>query len=105
MESAMTLRKTAPPELSDESLAIHHVSVLEVEIGHGAMSTMRKAMKEVAAQTGVSYDDVMHGLSGHMYWVESTGTLLCVIPLPDNDLYLEIPEDFWRIRELSQATH
>ncbi len=105
MESALTLRKTAPPELSDESLAIHHVSVLEVEIGHGAMSTMRRAMKEVAAQTGVSFDDVMHSLSGHMYWVESTGMLLCVIPLPENDLYLEIPEDFWRIRELSQATH
>jgi hypothetical protein len=105
MESALTLRKNAPPELSDESLAIHHVSVLEVEIGHGAMSTMRKAMKEVAAQTGVSFDEVMRGLSGHMYWVEATGTLLCVIPLPDTDLYLEIPEDFWRIRELSQATH
>jgi hypothetical protein len=105
MESALTLRKTAPPELSDESLAIHHVSVLEVEFGHGALSTMQRAMKEVAAQTGVSYDDVMHRLNGHMYWVESTGTLLCVIPLPDNDLYLEIPEDFWRIRERSYATH
>jgi len=105
MESALTLRKTAPPELSDNTLAVHHVSILEVEIGHGAMSTMRKALREVAAQTGVSYEDVMHGLSGHMYWVESTGTLLCVIPLPDVDLYLEIPEDFWRIRERSQATH
>jgi hypothetical protein len=105
MESAMTLRKTAPPELFDDKLAIHHVSILEVEIGHGAMSTMRKAMKEVAAQTGISYEEVMHGLSGHMYWVESTGMLLCVIPLPETDLYLEIPEDFWRIRERSQATH
>ena len=36
------------------------------------MSTMRKAMKEVAAQTGVSFDEVMRGLSGHMYWVEAT---------------------------------
>lgn len=105
MEPALTLRKTAPPELLDETLAIHRVTILEVEIGHGAMSTMRRAMKEVAAQTGVSYEEVMHGLSGHMYWVESTGTLLCVIPLPETDLYLEIPEDFWRIRELSQATH
>ena len=105
MESALTLRKTAPPELSDNTLAVHHVSILEVEIGHGAMSTMRKALKEVAAQTGVSYEDVMRGLSGHMYWVESTGMLLCVIPLPEIDLYLEIPEDFWRIRERSQATH
>ncbi len=105
MESSLTLRKSAPPELSEHGSVIHHVSVLEVEIGHGAMSTMRRAMKEVAAQTGMSYADIMHGLSGHMYWVESTGALLCVIPLPENDLYLEIPEDFWRIRELSQATH
>ena len=105
MESALTLRKTAPPELSDESLAIHHVSVLEVQIGHGAMSTMRKAMKEVAEQTGVSFEDVMHGLSGHMYMVAATGTLLCAIPLHENELYLEIPEAFWRIREVSQATH
>ncbi|EFL49167.1 conserved hypothetical protein [Solidesulfovibrio fructosivorans JJ]] len=105
MESALTLRKTAPPELAEQSHAIHHVSVLEVEIGHGAMSTMKRAMKEVAAQTGASYEDLMHGLSGQMYWVASTGALLCVIPLPESDLYLEIPEDFWRIRELSQATH
>ena len=40
-----------------------------------------------------------------MYWVEATGALLCVIPLPEDDLYLEIPEDNWRIRELSQSTH
>jgi hypothetical protein len=40
-----------------------------------------------------------------MYWVEATGKLVCVIPLPDNDLYLEVPEDFWRIRERSRATH
>jgi hypothetical protein len=105
MESALTLRKTAPPELSDRSLAIHHVSILEVEIGHDAMATMRKAMREVADQSGVSYAEVMHGLSGQMYWIQSTGMLLCVIPLPETDLYLEIPEDFWRIRELSQATH
>jgi len=105
MESALTLRTTAPPELSDDDLVVHHVSVLEVEFGNGAMSTVRRAMKEVAAQTGVSYDDVMQGLSGHMYWVEATGKLLCVIPLPENDLYLEVPEDFWRIRERSQATH
>lgn len=104
MESALTLRKSTPPELSEHGF-IRHVSVLEVEIGHGALSTMRKAMKEVAAQTGMAYADVMHGLSGHMYWVEATGSLLCVIPLPDDDLYLEIPEAFWRIRELSQATH
>lgn len=105
MESAMTLRSTAPPELNDEHLVIRHVSILEVEIGRGAMSTMRKAMKEVADQTGVSYADVMHSLSGHMYWIEDTGMLLCVIPLPEKDLYLEIPEDFWRIREVSQAIH
>ena len=104
MEPALTLRKNAPPELSEHGF-IHHVSVLEVEIGNGALSTMRKAMKEVAAQTGVSYADIMHGLSGHMYWVEATGALVCVIPLPEDDLYLEIPEDFWRIRELTQATH
>jgi len=104
-ELALTLRTTAPPELGDDSLVVRHVSILEVEIGRGAMSTMRKAMREVASQTGVSYADVMHGLSGQMYWIETTGKLLCVIPLPDTDLYLEIPEDFWRIRELSQATH
>lgn len=105
METALTLRKTAPPELADGNLAVYHVSILEVEIGHSAMDTMRRAMKEVAAQTGVRYEDVMHSLSGHMYWVESTDKLLCVIPLPETDLYLEIPSDFWRIRELSQATH
>ena len=105
MESALTLRTTAPPELSDDTLVVHHVSILEVEFGYGAMSTVRKAMKEVAAQTGLTYAAVMRELSGHMYWVESTGKLLCVIPLPENDLYLEVPEDFWRIRELSQATH
>lgn len=104
MESALTLRRNAPPKLSEHGF-IHRVSILEVEIGHGAMTTMREAMKEVAAQTGVSYAEVMHGLSGHMYWVEATGSLLCVIPLPNDDLYLEIPEDNWRIRELSQATH
>jgi len=104
MEESLTLRKSAPPELSEHGF-IRHVSVLEVEIGHGALSTMRKAMKEVAAQTGMRYADIMHGLSAQMYWVESTGVLLCVIPLPEDDLYLEIPEDSWRIRELSQATH
>ena len=104
MESALTLRKSAPPALSEDGF-IRQLSVLEVEIGHGAMSTMRKAMKEVSAQTGMPYADLMHGLSGHMYWVEATGALVCVIALPDDALYLEIPEDFWRIRELSQATH
>lgn len=105
METALTLRTTVPPELSDESLVLHHVSVFEVEFGSGAIDTMRRAMHEVASQTGVSYDDVMLSLSGHMYWVEATGKLVCVIPLPDNDLYLEVPEDFWRIRERSWATH
>ena len=105
METALTLRTTVPPELSDEGLVLHHVSVFEVEFGSGAIDTMRRAMHEVASQTGVSFDDVMLGLSGHMYWVEATGKLVCVIPLPDNDLYLEVPEDFWRIRERSRATH
>lgn len=105
METAMTLRTTVPTELNDESLVLHHVSVFEVEFGNGAMATMRKAMQEVASQTGVSFDDVMHSLAGHMYWVEATGKLVCVIPLPEKDLYLEVPEDFWRIRERSRATH
>jgi len=105
METALTLRTTVPPELSDESLVLHHVSVFEVEFGIGAIDTMRRAMREVATQTGVSFDDVMLGLSGHMYWVEATGKLVCVIPLPEHDLYLEVPEDFWRIRERSLATH
>ncbi|EKO39356.1 hypothetical protein [Solidesulfovibrio carbinolicus] len=105
METALTLRTTVPPELNDDSLVLHHVSVLEVEFGNAAMATMRRAMKEVASQTGVAFDEVMHELAGHMYWVADTGKLVCVIPLPEKDLYLEVPEDLWRIRERSYAIH
>ncbi len=93
-------------EQSSEDHSAHRVQPWDVEFSRNAMITIGSAVKDIAAYIGVDPKIVTRGMFGEMYWLEPSNRLMIVIPVPraEADMFIEIPQDHWRIRERNQAT-
>lgn len=93
-------------QVEHEDHAAHRVHPWDVEFSRSAMITIGSAVKQIAAHLGVSPKAVTKGMFGEMYWLEPSNRLMLVIPVPkaEADMFVEIPEGHWHIRERNQAT-
>jgi hypothetical protein len=93
-------------ERNSQDHKAHRLHPWDVELTRNAMITVGSAVKDIAARVGVNPKTITRGMFGEMYWLEPSNRLMIVLPVPriDADMFIEIPENHWRIRERNQAT-
>lgn len=82
------------------------VSLMDVELSPNARFTIGRAVKEIAANTGMDERELIRRMQGEVWWHPGHDGLMFVIAAQEIDamMYVEIPAGHWSFRQGSSAT-
>ena len=105
MQTQVHTHARAPARPENIEREAHRVHLGDVELSPNARFTLGQAVKEIAAQMEISAAILLRCMQGEVWWHPAHDSLLFVVETENAEavMYVEIPADHWRFREINQT--